>query len=387
MASQLWTYSDVLEAMLDWQGANPQPQMERQSRRAILAALDEVSQAHHWSFYYRDRFITTSAPYSTGTIQYDHSGGSYERVVVLTSGTWPTWAADGVLRIGTVNYEVLSRQSTTELQLSINSNPGADVAAGTSYTLYRDGYVLPVDCWTIDELYAEETGRHMGYVHPRDWLHKHRVNSTGGQPTHYSVMGSDDYQGEIELVLYPYPDAAETLAFIYSRRPRKVVFENVKAGTASVTASSTTVTGTNTAFTSAMIGSLIRISSNAAEYPTGREGANPFAFERAIVAVNSATSLEMDQSVNTSYSGVKYVISDPIDIDVALMGRAFMRCAEAIIGKQRRLEDRTALDAEYQKALILAKEADTRSTAPRAVGGHWTGIQSLADYPSAADED
>jgi hypothetical protein len=165
------------------------------------------------------------------------------------------------------------------------------------------------------------------------------------------------------------------------------LFENEHAGTVTNTAASTTVTGTDTAFTEAMIGSVIRLSRNSNEEPTGSDGANPAAVERIITAVASATSLTVDEAIAAANTtGVKYVISDPIDVEVPLMQRALYRCAENQMGKLLRLEDRTALDAEWVRALTLAREADSRTTQMRAVGRTANG-RRLSDYPGAPDED
>ena len=36
---------------------------------------------------------TCSTAYLTGTVAYDHQGGTYDRLLTLTDGTWPAWAA------------------------------------------------------------------------------------------------------------------------------------------------------------------------------------------------------------------------------------------------------------------------------------------------------
>ncbi|MHC4705416.1 MAG: hypothetical protein ACYTFQ_33145 [Planctomycetota bacterium] len=57
----------------------------------IKDGLHDVYTAHPWSFFRPVKEITTTAPYSTGTITVA-SG-----VVTLTSGTFPSWAAVGIL--------------------------------------------------------------------------------------------------------------------------------------------------------------------------------------------------------------------------------------------------------------------------------------------------
>lgn len=385
------TYYDAISRLTDYQVGKADPVAVRHARRSLHDALDILSQSHHWTYYYNQGRITTSAPQEDGTIAYDHTGhASGERIVTLTDDTWPDWVEDGILRIGVVNYEIAAQVSSTLIQLDLQSNPGEDVASGTSYTLLRDAYVLPPEVWTIDELYPEDIGPECGVeqVHPREWLSRQRFESSAANyPSVFTVMGSDDYLGVRSLRLAPYPDSAFTLDYVYSRRARPLVFEEVVDGTVTNTAGSSTITGTDTAFTEAMIGSILRLAvSSSGEVPTGRDGANPYAYERTITAVASTTSLTVDQSIAVANTNVKYMISDPVDIDVAVMGAALFRCAENELGKLSRLEDRAALDSIWEKALIKAREADSPSTARRGVNSV-SRRRRLRDYPAGADEE
>jgi hypothetical protein len=79
---------------------------------------------------------TDFGAYTTGTIEYVHTGSANELEVTLSGGgTWPAWAATGVITILGVEYTVDARISTTILTLDSSSNPGANVAASTAYSL------------------------------------------------------------------------------------------------------------------------------------------------------------------------------------------------------------------------------------------------------------
>ncbi len=85
----------------------------------------------------------TLIDYSTGTVSYDHAGNTKgNRVVLLTGGTF----ASDVNRYFAIQIPAISgnwytlaptnpRIDSTTIQLSSSDNPGADVAAGTSYIL------------------------------------------------------------------------------------------------------------------------------------------------------------------------------------------------------------------------------------------------------------
>ena len=385
-AEDYLTFHDTLLHLEDYERANASAQRTRFHRRAIFTGMQELAHAHHWSYLYAADRVNTVAPYAEGTIAFDYTGGSYERVATLTDGTWPNWASYGTLIIGEVRYQVADRVNATEIQLSVHSNPQADVAAGTSYTLIRDRYLLPQDVWTIDDLQTPEAWRILTYVHPREWMRLTRHNSSSANtPMFYSVIGSEDFQGCMDLILEPYPDRATSIDFIYSRRMRQIRVQDEKTGVVTTSNLSKTVTGDGTAFTDHLVGSIIRVASNANEWPTGRDGANPYSEQRMVMSVQSATQLTTDFDFTATRTGVKYVVSDPIDIEYGVMKTAFLRGCESQLAKMARMSDRQAVESEYQLALRYAKEADNRTTAPRSVGGQAGYYQRLADMPLGAD--
>jgi hypothetical protein len=386
----LLTYSDVIDWLVDYRQANPSAESLRDARRAMYSALRVFPNAHKWSYYYQQGRVATVAPYDTGTILYDHTGGGVEREVTLTGGVWPSWAAFGVLVIDSVMYQVAERKSDTILQLTIHSNLQADVTTATPFTLFRDTYTLPVDFIDMDQAYTPESWRRLSYIHPREWLVAHRYNVTSSNtPYFYTITGSPDFQGCMAIRFYPYPDSVTSIDFIYRRRPRQSRIEAINTGKVSVTAGAVSVSsdGSGKSFTDEMVGSLIRLSVDVAQLPTGREGANPYGAERMIMTVESVTQLTVDQIVPDNYTSVPFVITDPIDLEPGVMTTAFLRCCESELAKVVRLEDRRAVEQEYQMALEYAKAADSRSAAPRSV--HTEGIwnRRLAYMPSGADVD
>jgi hypothetical protein len=388
-AVEQYTFRDVLDHMVDYERANPSTSRSRFHRRAVFGAMREVAHEHHWSYFYQSGRINTVAPYMTGTIEFDYTGGTWERQMTITDGTWPAWAAYGTIIINDIQYSVAERQTGSVLQLSIHSTPHEDIAAGTGFTLMRDCYLLPADFWTIDQLYTPQSWRRLSYVHPREWLVAHRYNTTSSNtPFYYTIRGSQDFQGCMEICFYPFPDTATSIDFTYSRRPRKIQIEDEHAGEVTVSTGSTTVAGNGTAFNADMVGSIIRIADgDPDELPTGRDGVNPYKIERMIMNVVSATSLVMDQNAGVDLSDVKYVISDPIDIEPGVMGTVFLRCAENQLAKMARFSDREAVEREYQMALIQAREADSRSTAPRSVETESLWTRRLAYMPAGPDVD
>ena len=91
----------------------------------------------------RDCFILdgdkTVSSYNTGQVSYDHTGGSSERLVTLTGGSWPGWVStDAAITIAGTRYSIASVPTTTTLTLSATSstdvnNPGTDVSSTSDW--------------------------------------------------------------------------------------------------------------------------------------------------------------------------------------------------------------------------------------------------------------
>lgn len=177
----------------------------------IRDGLRDVYAAHAWSFFRPIKEIVTTAPYSTGTIAIA-SG-----VVTLTDGTFPSWAAVGVLKVGSDYYDVDSRDGDTQVTLEDTS---VDEDAGTSYELGRPEYDLPAACeGIVGKELAYEPGQSDFYP-PVKWRHDdrlrrwHQDDPYHDRPLYFSVrtVEFDPTVGSRRrLALYPTPDAAYVL--------------------------------------------------------------------------------------------------------------------------------------------------------------------------------
>jgi hypothetical protein len=217
-------------------------------KRAALSGLRNLLTYHEWAYYQAISRVVTVAPYDTGTIAYDHTGGSSERLVTLSGGTFPDWAAFGLIKIGTVYHEIASRLSGTTLSLESWSNPGADVAAGTTYSLVRVTYPLPADFLASDQFIVAGFNRRLVPFAPRDAVLSRNLDDGPGEPREFAFLGSAAKDGKLAVTVNPAPDQAYPLEFLYKRRPAVPTLEEEAAGRVAVTADSAVVTGTGTAF-------------------------------------------------------------------------------------------------------------------------------------------
>lgn len=111
--------------------------------------------AHEWSFLNRSTTLSLSAPYSTGTIAVTNGSTT----VTLTTGTWPSGAADAVLFVaGNPSYDVATRSSGSVILLDTAWT--GTTASGLSYVLGYWDYEMPDDFGGFNGplTYAARTG-------------------------------------------------------------------------------------------------------------------------------------------------------------------------------------------------------------------------------------
>lgn len=182
--------------------------------------LRRVYAAHDWSFLRPVADVVTTAPYSTGTIAIAVG------VATLTGGTFPTWAADGVLKVNNQYYSIASRDSNTQVTLDSTS---VTVAAGASYQLARPE--IPLNA-AFDSVANDSD---LTYYPSPDcwypavqWRHDATIRQLEGndpefdRPAFYSVrtVTFDPTVGSRKvLVLYPTPDQVYTLRVPMILRP------------------------------------------------------------------------------------------------------------------------------------------------------------------------
>lgn len=376
------TYGDLVDYLCISAGSGATSPAQREARTAVFRAYQHLGAQHDWAFYKRAYRVQMTAPYSTGTLTYDHTGGAHERLVTFStalSSTVQGWVAGGKLVINDVVHEVAALKSSTTVTLSEALNPGADVAAGTSFTLYRTSYDMPGDfrgAWDP----TDEDALTSAYVPPENWHALERIEPTTSTPWVWTVLPSENSYAQWSLRIHGYPDAAESLDFMYQGRGRPLRFTgyetNSRAGTIAASAGGTTVTGTSTAFSSAMIGSLLRVSSSTTTHPTGLGDLNPWDEQKVITAVASTTSLTVDSAFANAYSGVKYVVSDPLDVDEDLY-ELLVAAAELEFAKICRHERIGICIGVYKSAKKIAlennskRQASLQATAP--IFTLWTG--------------
>jgi hypothetical protein len=343
------TYFDLVEALIVSSFGGPQDAEQRDIRKAIHHAYDELTTIRDWAYYHVHGRIVLQAPYSEGTVT---SSGS---TVTLTGGTWPSWAASGAyLKVGEEITRVASRTSNTVLVLD-SSLPFKEDVTDELYTLYRSVYPLPADFRNLDEPSDEYNWWSGLYVTPDQAMKIARVSSATGEPYHWTLIKDPNSAGwAIQVV--GYPTGTQTLDFTYRRTARPIRFSGheaaVRQGT--IARSATAVTGAGTAFSEALVGSVLRVG-DATNIPGPIESLTPWVSEAKITAVANATGLTTDVS-GTVAASTRYLITDPMDI-APHMHAALDSACDYWLARIRGTGEDKAFQM-YQRDLRLAMEQD-----------------------------
>src|SRR6185295_13663486 len=84
------TAYDMIERALSSLGGSPKASGINDVRRAINDAYKELINCHQWTYLYKLGRVFLEVTQSDGTITYDHTGGTHERLLTLTDSTWPS---------------------------------------------------------------------------------------------------------------------------------------------------------------------------------------------------------------------------------------------------------------------------------------------------------
>lgn len=357
---RMLTYSDAIDHCVNFLEGHGGTASQPIIRSAIQQAYDDIVNDFDWPFLMRNDRITTRAPVTTGTIAYDHTGGTFDRQLTLSSSTWPDWAYQGSVRIGDLVSDIEQIESPTVVTLTPGHNPGEDIASGTSYTLYPRYYALPADFVAFTGPFRQTSGGVGTHISLTEMLSLDRSSDSSGELRFYAIAENIDVYGSKALYIYPRASDLTTLDFVYWRRPREIRYTGHDAadfvGTVDPGAS-TTLTGDTTSFLSAHIGAIIRISSGTGR-PTGRFGDSPFAQQHSIIDVAGSTSLTLGATATAASAGRGYVISDPIDLGPEAHN-AFLRQCEANLAIMKQLSGEKRISERAEKALVDAMGASS----------------------------
>lgn len=360
----IWTAQDEVERLLSTQEFRNEGRQRQLARLAILNTLREFPNKARWSYYQR-RYPFRTVASQAGTLAYVHTGGAAENLITFTGLTLPTDGTGTLYRviINNVHYDIYRVLSSTTARLSPENNPGADVAAGTTCTVYRALYFLPVSFRRIGQIFDLESTKPLHPL-PDNQIHSANINplNTPDTPDYFHITGQGEFVSSLMINLVPPPRSARSYDVLYEAGPQQINTWKFSTGTVTTDGTTTVVTSSN--MLSRFLGAILRIGFDATIEPTGLHGNlagedNPFLAQRSIIGVPTITTLLIDD-ILPALSAYKFTISDPIDIENGAMLLAFQKSTDAEFASLLNKDDWQTKLVAAERATRLAIENDQR---------------------------
>ncbi len=190
-------------------------------QQAVNNALTWVATSKFWNYYKTYGDFTLREPYSTGTIALTPASTT----CTLTTGTWPTWAASGKLKIGSKVYRIASRTSGSVVVLATAWAEDAETAA--TYVIFQDEYALAADLLKFGRPFPGSAWGWGGEASSFEQVLEAQNTQILGEAygRFFAVHGSG---GAAKLIMWPYPSSSEDvlLPYWYYRRPAALATAN-----------------------------------------------------------------------------------------------------------------------------------------------------------------
>lgn len=180
-------------------------------KQALNDILQEVCQAHNFSWLYGESSFITVAPYKTGTVTV--AEGS---TTVTGSGTTFTSGMVGrKLRCEDATYIISAYVSATEVTLSTDY-AGAG-GSGVAYKIYQNEYSLASDVEDVLSM-RQENNPYRLQKKGLSFLDKYYPQRNSfGYPSVYAIEGYDS-SGYMNVEVYPVPNQARNIYYRYKKR-------------------------------------------------------------------------------------------------------------------------------------------------------------------------
>jgi len=383
MLPKLYTYYDVLRTLDNFANAYGKGTSANaeQLRETVLDQYDRIATARDWLWLRASRTLKLNAAVET-TAAFDLADGSYERQLTVAEAVLDTaWMYDATVMIDDIACEIEDIKSSRICTLT-TACPQVDYAAGEAVTICQKWVPLPNDFLGLWQP-LEPSLHRLGTYRPLEELQQlYEYDFQTGDPKFYSIGPAEGMYGTMALHTYPAADSDREYTLPYKRRPRDLRISGEDAahyaGTASISALGSTLTGVSTSWDSSMEGSVIWLGTSATNAPTGLSGRYPYKEQRIVKTVTGATSLTMDGPVASAYTGVKCRVTDPVDLSPELY-RYFLACAKLQLAIDRGFEGLGTLKAAADEALLQAACADAPVRHQRIAGRGRVARSRLSD--------
>lgn len=182
--------------------------------QSVNDALSMISQARIWDWYQEPLDLSIQQNFSTGTITFTQGSTA----CTITGTTWPTWAALGEIYCNGQYHRLASRDSSTQVSLTIAWAEATVSFIAPNFNLFQDNYALPANCQRFGRLlYGTQWvwgGEPVGWEQYLDSKNRFLYGQQG--PRVWAIRKQNVY-------LWPYPSITRLVNGWYYRAPAALV--------------------------------------------------------------------------------------------------------------------------------------------------------------------
>lgn len=299
-----------------------------------------------WDPIIVESFLSMTTRYNTGTATV--TAGSTSVTGTTTVWTSAMTAADGykIKFAGNDNVYTFEYVGATSATISPQLSGDQDLTS-SNYTVFRDEYQLASDFDRLlknGSVYQYSGGRVNQIVEqvPRDEFREDFTPETTDPLRRVMLIGLHDTTGNRLIRVNPPPKTAKVYPYEYVKKVTPM--SDYATGSAAVTNASTTITGTDTTWTSSMVGQYFRVDSN---------GIGNSSIWYKISAFVSTTELTLaanfEQATETLLD--YHISSSPVSFPSEFHEFILYEALGLVVGEQT---DPALENAQMQKAAIMA---------------------------------
>lgn len=167
--------------------------------------------------------LQTRAPYSTGTVEATQGSSA----IALTGGVWQTSMTGLAFRVTGQNdfYEFLYTGPTTG---SLDRPFAGPTVTKGAYSIYQTIYQLPSDCRLLeDDAFTSSLGQMTRFTHEQLSASDPTRAMTGTPNAWASYMDDQSVPPNMQVEIWPIPDAATALQYTYQSTGGDLVSESM----------------------------------------------------------------------------------------------------------------------------------------------------------------
>ena len=299
-----------------------------------------------WNPIIEESFLSMTPSYNTGSVTV--TAGSTALTGIATVWVSSQVAADGfkIKFAGNDNLYTFDFLSATTATISPALSGATDLTTA-SYTLYREEYQLASDFDRLlknGSVYQYGGGRTVQTIEefPRDRFREDSTSEATDPLRRVMLIGTHGTTGNRLIRVNPPPKTAKVYPYEYVKKITQMVDYNT--GSVAVTNGDATITGTDTVWTTSMVGQYFRVDSN---------GIGNSSKWYKIITFTNATSMELDIVYEEATETLlDYHISDsPTSFPSEFHEFILYEALTLVMGEQT---DPAIENAQIQKASILA---------------------------------